>query len=469
MMLASAVMALISCDSDTASLGIYDDADEISASATTFNYTTRSIPLGPVSAVSNKCYLGAVTDPETGTNIKAEFAAQFHTFENYQLPDLKNMVVDNDGQAECDSIELRLYFNSYYGESDNPMKVYVYELDTTNVISESGSYMTDLQLEDYLPQGAQPIAKKVFTATDYTITDDERTSTYYVPNVRVMLPIAMGKRIMRQAYEQPEYFKDSYEFIHHVCAGFLFKLQSGDGTMLTLDVSALNIYFRYRNEDADTIYTGIARFAATPEVIQSTRFTDEDLTGLIDSTRDSTFTYLKTPAGIATEITLPVDEIYQGHERDSISRAQIVLTRLNSFNAGLSPFEIPQTLLIVHKPHFDDFFANREVADGRSSFTTSFDSSYNTYTFANLAKLIAYMHQLKLSGMASEGLSSEQWNTAHPDWNKAIITPVTVSSITNSYGISTLVSVRNELGLTSIRLKGGAETQHLQIIYSRYK
>ncbi|MBO4906644.1 MAG: DUF4270 domain-containing protein [Bacteroidaceae bacterium] len=468
MLVALTAMTLIACDNDTASLGIYDEADEISTSASTYNFTTRSIPLGAVAANSSKCYLGAVRDPETGTTVKAEFLAQFHTFENYAFPDKQLMVTDSEGEPICDSIELRLYFNSYYGLADNPMKVYVYELDTDNVVSESETYKTDLNLESYLPAGAQPLVKKVFTATDYTITDSERTSTSYTPNVRIKLPTSLGQRIMQQAYEHPDYFKDSYSFMRKVCAGFLFKLQSGEGTMLTLDVSALNLYFSFRDQEIDTIYSGLARFAATQEVIQSTRFIDDDLTGLITATKDSTFTYLKSPAGIATEITFPVDEIYEGHENDSISRAQVVLTRLNS-SFSYTPFGIPQTILIVHKPLFDEFFTNREVADGRRSFTTSFDSSFNTYTFSNLAKLISYMHQQKESGRAAEGLSSEQWNAKYPDWNRAVITPVTTSSVTNSSGYSTLVSICNDLSLSSIRLKGGAEPQPIQIIYSRYK
>ncbi len=462
-----AALALAACDEDTASLGIHDQADEISTSAETFQFTTRSVAIGAVPANSTKCYLGSVYDPETETNIKAEFAAQFHTFENYTLPDEQTLVRDAAGQIACDSVELRLYFSSYYGDGDNPLKIAVYELDTTNVISEAENYATDLQLEQYLPAGATPLVTKVFTATDYTISDDERTSTSHYDNVRIVLPKQFGTRIMRQAIQRPEFFADSYQFMHHVCAGFLFKLQGGEGTMLTLDVSALNVFFRYNDADADTTYTAIARFAATPEVIQSTRFKTDDLSTLIDAAND--YTYLKTPAGIATEITLPVDEIFAGHENDSISRAQVTLTRLNSAVPTATQLGIPQTLLIVYKPYYTEFFQNRDVADGRRSFTTSYDSGFNTYTFANLSRLISYMHQQKVAGMAAEGLTSEQWNSVHPDWNRAIITPVTTTSVTNSNGYTTLVSVSHDLSLTSIRLLGGTAPQPMQVIYSGYK
>ena len=465
---AALVLSLTACDEDTASLGIHDNADEIKTSSDVFEFTTRSVPMEAVTAYSNKCYLGIIHDPETDTDIKAEFAAQFHTYENYKLPDKELIVKDEDGNISCDSIELRLYFSSYYGDATNPMKIYVYELDTANVISEKGTYLTDMALEDYVAEGAEPVAKKVFTASDYTLSDADRTSTSNYSNVHIRLPKAMGTRIMNQALDHPEFFADSYQFMHHVCAGFLFKLQSGEGTMLTLDVSAMNLYFRYHDADADTTYTAIARFAATPEVIQNTRFQTDDLSSIISATND--YTYLKTPAGIATEITLPVDEIFAAHENDSINRAQLQLTRLNSSNySSSSPLSIPQTILIVHKPYYNEFFANRDVTDGYRSYVTSFDESFNTYTFSNLSRMLSYMHRQKLAGMKAEGLTSQQYNAAHPDWNKAIITPVTTTSVTGSYGYSTLVSVNHDLSISSVRLQGGTVPQKMQVIYSGYK
>lgn len=468
MLCAFAGMAMTACDDDTASLGIHDTADDIKTSTNIFEFSTRSVAMEAVTAYSNKCYLGAVHDPETDTEIKAEFAAQFHTFENYELPAKELIIKDEDGNISCDSIELRLYFSNYYGDATNPMKVYVYELDTAKVISEKQTYTTDIPLEDYVAEDAQPVAKKVFTASDYTLSDAERTSTSTYSNVHIRLPKSLGTRIMNQFFEHPEYFADSYQFIHHVCAGFLFKLQSGEGTMLSLDVSAMNLYFRYRDADVDTTYTAIARFAATPEVIQSTRFKTDDLTDIISA--DNDFTYLKTPAGIATEITLPVDDIFAEHENDSINRAQVVLTRLNSTNSNATDtYSIPQNILMVYKPYYNNFFANRDVTDGYRSFTTTFDSSFNTYTFSNLARLISYMRQQKLAGMKAEGLTSEQYNAAHPDWNRAIITPVTTTSVTNSYGYSTIVSVNHDLSISSVRLQGGNMKQTMQVIYSGYK
>ena len=97
----------------------------------------------------------------------------------------------------------------------------------------------------------------------------------------------------------------------------------------------------------------MSRFAATPEVLQNTYVENDGLAELIE--HDTQCTYLKTPAGVFTEITLPVNEIYQGHLNDSISQAQFSLYRYNAANQE-SAFEVPQTLLLVRKQDMYTFF-----------------------------------------------------------------------------------------------------------------
>ena len=66
-----------------------------------------------------------------------------------------------------------------------------------------------------------------------------------------------------------------------------------------------------------------------------------------------------------TEITLPVNEIYQGHLNDSISQAQFSLYRYNATNQE-SAFEVPQTLLLVRKQDMYTFFEEGKVPDEKN-------------------------------------------------------------------------------------------------------
>lgn len=461
-----AAAMLTACEEDTGSLGIVDNSDLITSSDATFEVRSASVLLDSVVANSAKSYLGEVIDEQTQTSIRAEFLTQFHTFEDYKLPDASLIVKNDAGEYEADSVEVRLYFQKFYGLVNNPMKILVYELDKDNILREDSTYYSNIRISDYVAADAQPLASKVFTPVDYNLPESERTSTERYANVQVRLPKTYGTRILRSAIEHPEWFANSWQFIHHVCPGLYFKLQSGTGTMLELDVSALNVFFRYRDADEDTIYQAVSRFSATAEVIQSTSFRNSDLQFLINDPKP--YTYLKSPAGIATELTLPVDEVFQGHEGDSINRARLILTRMNSTSQSDNVLPAPQNLLLVRKRNINSFFRERSLANSVTSFTTSLDATYNTYTFNNLSTLLSYLYHEKRAGMASEGLTSAQWNATHPDWNKVLVTPVSITTNTSSSGTSYQTSVSHDFSLTSARLVGGTKPLEMQVIYSGY-
>lgn len=454
------------CDENTGSMGIITDNDAISSTTETFQIHSTTLPLDSVVAGTTKSYIGQVYDPETGALVKADFMAQFHTFEDYVLPDESTIVKNDAGEIEADSVEVRLYFTDYFGDGNNPAKIYVYELDKNNILREDQTYYATDRLEQFLPEDAQPLAQKVFTPKDYSLTEAERTSSSHYDNVRIRLPKEWGTKLLQTAIAHPDYFQDSWQFIHNVLPGFYFKMQSGLGTMLTLDVSALNVYFRYVIDDST--YVGISRFSATPEVIQSSSFQNEGLDKLLNA-GPQPYTYIKTPAALITELTLPVDEVYAGHETDSITRARIILSKYNSSTQSSYALDTPQQLLLLPKADLNTFFKNHKVADGIVSYTTSFASSYNTYTFENVCRLLASMHRQKVETMRNEGLSAAQYQEKYPDWNKVAVVPVVVATYTDQLtSVTRQTSVTHDFSLSSIRLKGGTEPIDMQVVYSSY-
>ena len=461
-------LSFAACDEDTGSMGIITDNDAVASDIETFQIRSTTMAIDSVVANTTKSYLGQVFDPETESTVKAEFIAQFHTFEDYELPDQSMLVKGSDNQIEADSVELRLYFTDYFGEGNNPMKLYVYELDRNNILREDETYYATSDLSDFVAQGAQPLTQKTFSPQDYMLTEVERNSTSHYKNVRLRLPKEWGSELLRTAYEHPEYFQDPWQFIHNVLPGLYFKLQSGMGTMLTLDVAALNVYFRYTV--SDSTYIGISRFSATPEVIQSSSFVNQGLNSLIQESLTEPYTYVKTPAALITELTLPVDEVYAGHETDSIARARVILTRYNRTTNSNFVFGIPSELLILPKDELTSFFKNHQVADGKSSFTTAFASAYNTYTFDNIANLLALLYHRKVETMKRESLTAEQYQRKYPNWNKVAVVPVNVSTYTDpSSKITRQTSVTHDFSLSSIKLKGGVEPIDMQVIYSKYR
>ena len=410
---------------------------------------------------------------QTGTDISADFATQFYTFENYSFPDKSLMIGDDGGEerrgiVQCDSVEVRLYFNSYYGDANNPMKIEVRELDAEKIFREDTTYFTDTDLSSYLADKA-PLSSRVFTPMDYNLTSTVLNSSTHTHNVHIALDKSFGQHIMESYYDNPSNFQDSYHFIRNVFPGLYFHTTSGRGTMLSLYVGTCNVYFHYGDKDKDTTYVGLARFAATPEVIQCTRFVNGDMSTLID---DHSCTYLKTPAGICTEMTLPIDEVFGSeHATDSISMASVTLTRYNkaqdSYQLGT-----PSELLMVRKQDYAVFFRENRIADNRTSYTTTFNSTYNTYTFDNICRLLSYCKHEKASLAAAAGLSEEQWASENPDWNKVLLIPVVTSSVQKTVnGVSTQVqaSVNHDMSLNSVKLVGGDTKIDMQVVFSRFQ
>ena len=471
---------LISCEESTESLGIYPQQNAIQTSSASFNILSSSVANNNVPANSTTCFLGKVIDPETDKAITATFAAQFHTFENYVFPDEAHIVKSN-GHL-CESVDIRLIIRSTFGDKNNPMKVEVWPLskDNDKLLKESEKLYTNTDLWQYVDDSeGKPVATKVFTATDYIVSEDQRASENYTPHVRIVLPQEVGDNIMRAYYDNPDPekspFRDSYSFIRNVCAGYLFRIVSGTGTMLNLTVSTLNINFSYQtDENPDVPLSSFCRFAATPEVIQCTQFESSDLSELIDASNASDFTMLKTPAGICTELVLPVDEIFNGHENDYITRASITLTRINNQEDDAKDDDyalgIPKSLLLVRKQNVSSFFENHQLTDSEQSFTTSFLTAYNSYTFDNIGDLITYCWNEKKDGMEASGTTEAEWEAAHPDWNHVVLVPVSVSTATDANGNTSPVSINQDLSLCSTKLVRGttANPIKMQVIYSHF-
>lgn len=460
-------LGLTACDNTTDTIGIYTESGDIQSSVGVFNAYTRSLAADSVLSNSNQSYLGLITDPETGLDIKAEFLTQFATLEDYDFPTYDCMVKNSQGEIEADSIEIRLYFSGVYGNNKNPMKVDVYELDTTNVIREDSIYYSNAELTKYINKKREsPLARKVFTARDLTLSDETLDGDSYLSHIRIMLPKEYGTFILRKYYENKDFFRTSYNFIHHVCPGFYFKLSNGNGTMISLKIGAMNVFFRYKDAGDNTEYSGMARFSATPEVLQNTYIENGDLKSWIAERTECT--YLKTPAGIFTEMTLPVDEIYQGHENDSISQAQISFQRYNASgsNGGSRLMSIPQNLLMVRKADMFRFFENQQVTDGKTSYVATFDSSSNTYTFTNIGNLVAYCRRYRNEQMALSGMTADAWEEKNKDWNKVVLIPVEVGTDDNN----NIISVTHDMSLGSTRLVGGEHDPiKIQIIYSSFR
>lgn len=466
-------ITIASCDDTTDSIGnsLTDNMDMLKVTTDTFNVATRSIVADSVLSRSTTGYLGKIRDIETGNYITGDFMAQFSTLENYKLPEKDSIVSLQDGEVIADSCSIRLFYTDYYGDSLATMNITAYEMNEP--MKEGVKYYSNFDpIAEGLIRNDGMKVNKTYTLTDLSISDEDRADeSSYTPNIKINLnkPYTdkngvtynnYGTYIMRMYYEDPDRFKNSYNFIHEVCPGFYFKTNDGIGSMAYITVSQLNIYFRYLN---DSTYVGTTSFSATEEVLQTTNISN-DKQNIADLANDNTCTYLKTPAGIFTEITLPVDEITENHSNDTINTAKISLTRINNNTHDEYSLSAPSTLLMIPKDSLYTFFENGDNVDYKKSFIATYSSSTNQYTFNNISGMITYMADIKKKGLAE----NSNWLNEHPDWNRVVVIPVSVT--TNSS--SQIVKIVHDMSLTSTKLVGGSENPYepikLNVIYSKF-
>lgn len=475
----TAALTICSCDDTTGDLGtsLTNDMDKLGITTAAFDVSTRSIIADSVLSRNTTVYLGKIRDPETGAYITANGMIQFHTLEDYTFPDAADIVSKLDGQIIADSCEIRLYYTDYYGDSLAAMKMTAYEMNKP--MPEGVNYYSnyDPMQHGYINGNGFAI-DKMYSLTDMNVSESQRDTTGYAPNIKIKLDKQYtdkdgatynnyGTYIMHKFYENSANFKNSYNFIHNVVPGFYFKNQSGLGSMAYVNVSQLNVYFRYNvlvtsssgAKDSLVTYGGTASFAGTEEVLQTTTVTNDNGT-MKQLADDNTCTYLKTPAGIFTEMTLPIDDIVAGHENDTINTAKIVLTRINNSTSSEYALNLPKTLLMIPEDSLYSFFEHDNIANYKNSFIASFDkstsSSYsNTYTFNNISGLVSQMaHSSRLSDR----------------WNKVVIIPVTVST---SGSTGSITEVVHDMSLTSTKLVGGNANPNapvkIELIYSKFK
>ena len=450
-----AALTFAACDDTTEGIGgsITNKIDNINISDSAFNVTTKSIVAGAVLSRNNTGLIGKMKDPETGNYVKGDYMTQLSVLPTFSVDTLDYIKQANKGSIEADSCYLLVSYNASYGDTIAPMKVTAYEM--TKPMSEDQEYYSDYDAfkvkEGWVSENNQ------HWSSNYNLSN-----TSDVKNFKIYLNKKYekdGKRyknygsyIMQTYAEHPEYFKTNYKFLHNVCPGFYIKNVGGTGNMAKIWNTELIFYWtRHKTikakdgvTDSTAVSIGYNRFDGTEEVLQLNKI-ENNTENLEKLASQQNWTYLKSPAGIFTEVTLPIEDIMKGHEKDTLNTASISFPRLNNKDEDNAyNFATPSTILMVQKDSLQSFFEKSKLADNRTSYTASYSNtgSYkNAYTFQNIANLVSAMYKNKGKG---------------ENWNKIVLVPVNV--ITTTQGYTTVISkINHDMSLASTRLIVGTD------------
>lgn len=497
---------IASCSDNSGSIGfdMFPDADlNVSGNSITFDVTTKSVIDENVFAKTSVGYVGRFTDPEFGY-YESGFLAEFHCQEGFKFPavcDPTNPAdtLNTDAIMVSDKIyrtELVLSYTEYFGDSLTASRMSVYQLN--KAIDKEAAYYTNINPSDYYNQ-SDLLGRKAYTAVDLSVRDSIRNLSTYVPAVTVTLPTELGQKIYDKSRECEKNGTKFEDVFSDLMKGIYVKNDYGDGTILYIDQIALNIIYECYVRDSDTGYLlktydnaadstayTYETFVATKEVIQANSFSS-DRSAIQKKVSEDNCTYIKTPAGIYTQATLPFDQFEEKLSGDTLNVVSLSFSNYNQLSnnsTSTSAFEMsaPSYVLLVREKDKDAFFKENKLTDNVTSYYAAHNNvSSNQYTFSNIAQLVNYClaekkaakEELKNFGKISsvKGANGqpvttiEQWEEA-TQWNKVAIVPVSVSTDSSS----NLVSIQNDLKPSYAKLKGGPAGSKLtmQVTYTTF-
>lgn len=470
-----AALTFAACDDTTEGIGgsITNDIDNINITSAVFPVATKSMVADSVLSRNNTGLIGKMKDPETGNYVKGDYMTQLGVLPTFSVDTVAIKQANNDS-IEAYGCYLLISYIANYGDTIAPMKVTAYEM--TKPMEENQEYYSNY---DAFKNGW------VSESNPHWSSNYNLSNTSDVKNFQISLnkPYTKGGKtynnygsyILQTYAKHPENFKTNYKFLHNVCPGFYIKNVGGTGNMAKIWNTEL--IFQYKRQYTTKAKDGVTdsiivdslsnRFDGTEEVLQLNKIENDTVKLKQLASQEKNCTYLKSPAGIFTEVTLPIEDIMKGHEKDTLNTATISFPRLNNENED-NPynFATPSTILMVQKDSLQSFFEKSKLADSRTSYTTSYSSTgtyKNAYTFQNIANLVSAMYKNKGKG---------------ENWNKVVLVPVNI--ITTTQGHTTVISkINHDMSLASTRLKrgiittdsNGKETSPIQIkvIYSKFK
>ena len=517
-LLLTAITLLAACDDTTNTLGMdmLPDSDKMSAHTKTFNVTTCSYLADSVYAKTSTGYVGRFTDPDFGS-YTSSFLTELNCTDGFKfsdiLPDVYGEYTENDTlkgkgtlvDENVRGVRLIVYYSTWFGDSLNACRMSAYKLNEKWINErkdETRRYRyTDIDTELYK---GDLLGRKAYTAYDATVPDSIRNATdsngnpTYSPSIVFNLDTELGQQIYDLNKSNPAYFNNSDAFIEHVFPGVCIQNDYGDGTILYVDRVDMEFSFEFHYVDSlgvkltkkvddengsigeDSTYIGRQTlFASTKEVIQANHFENSDR--LIEKANEKGWTYIKSPAGIFTEATLPYDEIYQELTNDTLNAVKLTFTNYNEKNDYKFSMDAPSNVLLLRKQDLKTFFEENQVNDNITSFTATHNSvATNQYTFQNIARLVTTCINEKKAARDEaqknatnwdEEAWNNEWNEQHPDWNKVLLIPVTISTQSSGSSSSTITGIQHDLQPSYAKLQGGIEGPQLtlEVTYTSFE
>ena len=386
-------------------LSVLPDEDIVNVFDTTVYVSARTIEVDSLYAKTTNGFLGEFYDPAYGS-VKSSFICQYYPSNGFPYLD---SIFDGVNRNRIDSVRLNIYYSACIGDTLAPMEVTVYPV----VKALDNNYYTTTDPTQYCDMN-HPLAKYSYTARNMNVSDSLlqlwQTNTGYYSYISIPLPVQFGQNYLDSIRQGKLSTVD--EFLNYF-RGTYITTTYGTGCMLPIDLTQILLYYTRLtstltdsngNSDSTGFVVSSAAFTVTKEIIQLNQFENKNPAFLTQD--DSTKTYLKTPAGVFTELTIPIKEIVAGIGKKRFSSVAISLKAYppsdwnyslqfpgatNSLTPVLSSdgsTGCSAKLLLIEPDSVANFFEMKKFADGITTYTTQFNPSTYSYNFNNISNLV---------------------------------------------------------------------------------
>lgn len=437
-------LAFASCDDDLNSIGgtIQPPADSILVSTDTLAVKARTISMqDSVYARTINGVLGKYEDVVFGTT-KSDYLCQFYFPEGGKF---------QDNLLQIDSVQFVIDFNTFSGDTLAPMGLSVYE--ATKTIPEN--FYTNADPTKYIGDNPILLASEAYTISGAKKIRNSSSSAIIQREIIADLGIDFGKRIYNGWKDKK--FTDNASF-NNFFKGAYVTTNFGSGSLIRVLYTSVDIYYKYNdvlgnyNNTADTIRRATFSLTVTPEVMQLNHIQNKNPEELFQEGTGAT--YLKTPAGVYTEVVFPINKIRENMVIKGGKSINTALFTLKGYTEkeSTAKYELsrPTTLLLINKDSVDSFFSQRKLYDGKTTIVGTLGSN-NIYSFANISSLI----------------------NAYKDMNLAkdpvfAVIPVEVAYKTDANGTSYLTGVFNYLQPATSIIRNDEKNMRLELVYSKF-
>lgn len=438
------VSLIYSCDDSLKDLGftIQPDTDRISIGTDSLFIKARTVSVDSLLpegmfAKTKKPVLGEYIDPLFGS-IKSDYVGEFYYPEGKNFPD----------GAIIDSVKVAVFYNSWRGDSVAPINLSVYEVNKNLPI---GSHYTNFNPEDYVDMSA-PIGKSLFSAANIEVPDSERQQQDYYHRAFVNLPKSIGDSILHVSKTVDDLDTDSFK---EYFKGLYLTTDFGAATILKIDLTYLYLHFHYLDKkgsstNQDTIRSGSVILNTTPEVIQINQIKNKN-DKLLEENDD--YAFIKSPAGVYTEITFPFTEKADKLNNQALNLAKFKVTALPETNSDIKFKLAPSPyLLLINKDDLKEFFEKRKVPDNITSFYAQLDQTTYTYNFGNLSAMVNH-YKGENEGKVKDLIY--------------LLVPIDLDVATNAQNQSSITGVYNQMTPTATTIFKSTDKMKMDLIFSK--